>query len=258
MTETLPGGPGPYDDYKPGSKDSFGRVIKTVIGRHRHMIVYITERREIGWHYKDLPERLRPAVTEFEMLLSDAGRSLPKRLHTPAIDLIGKSLYAALLCPDGEDPKTRFDQAKNFIQGKAVERARLTYILLSLLSAALLLVAADTILLHLLSFPVGIVAGMGGGLLGASISIIQRGRKLPVNPIDSPLYLGFQGLLRVVLGLIFGALLMVASQANLVLGTIAANPSALFFVSVAAGMSERFVPDLLVRSLESESAKPPD
>ena len=56
----------PYDGYNPGSKDPFGRTIRTVIGRHRHMVVYITEDHAVGWNYDKMPERLRPAVGEFQ------------------------------------------------------------------------------------------------------------------------------------------------------------------------------------------------
>jgi hypothetical protein len=40
----------PYDDYNPGAKDPFGRTIRTVIGRHRQFIVYVTTDPVIGWN----------------------------------------------------------------------------------------------------------------------------------------------------------------------------------------------------------------
>jgi hypothetical protein len=107
MAEAAYATPGPYDDYKPGSKDSFGREIKTIIGRHRHMVVYITTDGAVGWDYQNLPERLRPAVVEFQTLEGLAKFCLARDLHATALNLLAKALYAGLLCEDGKDQHHR-------------------------------------------------------------------------------------------------------------------------------------------------------
>jgi len=253
MLEEVKAGSGPYDDYRPGSKDSFGETIKTVIGRHRHMIVYITDRNVVGWDYEELPERLRPAVTEFQTLNALADSCLSKKLREVATGLVARALYAGLLCEQDRSPKEEFAEARLFILGRATGRARLHYVLWSLLSAALLFG-----LLHLVFsiwiLPSVLLIGVAGGLMGASISIIQRGWKLTVDPLGSVVYLAWQGFVRVLLGAIFGVFLIVASKANLALGNVADSSWALFGFSVAAGFSERFVPDLLKHSLDRVGA----
>jgi len=248
MAEETKAAPGSYDDFKPGSEDSFGRTIKTIIGRHRHMVVYITSEGAVGWDYKELPERLRPAVTEFQTLNGLANFCLSKKLRGAATDLLAKALYAGLLCEDGQNPIEKFEEVRRFIVERASGRARLYYVLWSLFCA---LVLGLLILRHsqweMPSIP---LVGILGGLMGASISIIQRGWKLPVDPLCSAPHLAFQGLIRVVLGAVFGAFLVIASKANLTLGNISGDTWALFGFSVAAGFSERFVPDLLKHSLD--------
>jgi hypothetical protein len=86
-----------------------------------------------------------------------------------------------------------------------------------------------------------------GGVIGASISIIQRGGSLTVNPFVPVSHVVFQGLIRVLLGVIFGALLVIAAQANITLGIINNNNWSLFIFSVVAGFSERLIPDILER-----------
>jgi hypothetical protein len=91
--------------------------------------------------------------------------------------------------------------------------------------------------------------GLSGGVLGAAISIIQRGWKLPVDPFDSIIYIASQGLVRIILGAMFGTILIVMSRADIAFCSASHNEWELFGLAIAAGISERFVPDLLQRSL---------
>jgi hypothetical protein len=248
MAEEAANLPGPYDGFKPGARDSFDRLIKTIIGRHRHMVVYITSDGAVGWDYQDLPERLRPAVVEFQTLEGLAKFCLSEDLYPTATNLLAKALYAGLLCKDGQNPIEKFEEVRGFIVERARGRARLYYILWSLLFVSL---SGSLILYHSQWHMPGIpLVGILGGLLGSLISIIQRGSKLPVDPLCSVAHLALQGFIRLVLGAIFGAFLVSASKADLTLGNFSEDTWALFGFSVAAGFSERFVPDLLKNTLE--------
>ena len=59
----------------------------------------------------------------------------------------------------------------------------------------------------------------------------------------------------VVLGAVFGVVLVVLSKADLAFGSFASNTWALFGLSVAAGLSERLVPDLLERSAKGATGQ---
>jgi len=244
----------PYDAYNPGSKDPFGRIIKTVVGRHRHMIVYVTDDHAIGWNYDRMPERLRPAVGEFQSLNGLAHSCLSTRLQETAATLLAAALYNALLTPDGQNPRTSFATARAYIRRKSTERARLHYVLLSLAVALGFGAAASAVFLATASASARILAiGVAGGVIGAAISIVQRGWQLPVDPLDSVAHFAARGFVRVFLGGLFGVVFVTLSKANLAFGTIADNVWALFGLSVAAGVSERLVPDLLERSAGKEA-----
>jgi hypothetical protein len=237
-----------YDGLQPGLTDSSHHTIKAVFGPHRHMVVYITDH-GIKWHYNQLPERLRPAVGEFEALKHLARSSLPAKLQERAEELLAAALYKALLTPDRQNPEIAFKTVKDYICRKSAERARLYYVLLSLVLAMLFAGAACVFTYLAESADVKSVStGVAAGVLGAAISIIQRGWRLLVDPLDSVYRFAAQGFVRVVLGGVFGAVFVILSQANLAFGTIANNKWALFGLAVAAGVSERFVPDLLERS----------
>jgi hypothetical protein len=92
-----------------------------------------------------------------------------------------------------------------------------------------------------------------GGVAGSLISIVQRSPDLQVDLLASRVHIGFQGTLRIVLGLFFGAIVAIASHANLAFGKIAHDSYALFIVAIAAGFSERLVPDIIERASATAS-----
>jgi hypothetical protein len=248
MSET-PAGATPYDAYLPGAKDPFGRTIKAVVGRHRLFIVYVTDQNEVGWCYDQMPDRLRPAVQEFQSLVGLARACLTQKLRVSASDLLAVALYGALLCPEGDDPKSHFAKVRAFIRRRSVERARLHYVMYSLvLALAIGALALVVFRKSALGESAVIALGVSGGVTGAAVSIIQRGWKLQVDPFDSVWRVAAQGFVRVCLGGMFGSILVVLSLADLAFGSFANNHWAMFGLSTAAGLSERLVPDLLEQS----------
>jgi hypothetical protein len=238
----------PYDNFTAGKKDSDGRAIKTVIGRHRQFIVYITEENYVAWNYDQLPARLRPAITELQQLNGIAKSNLGSKSRPQVAALLGAALYAALLSPEGENPLSHFQSARNFIYSKCTRIARLSYELFSLFFGCIVIAIAFYLYKYLgtsLDFRTALLVGTAGGAIGSIVSIFQRGRNLKIDPFDSWIILGLQGLTRVALGAIFGMLLVVASKANIALGHFSAEPWALFGLSVGAGFTERWIPELL-------------
>ena len=238
----------PYDGVTAGKKDADGRIIKKVIGRHRRFIVYITEENYVGWIYDQLPERLRPAITELQQLNGIANSRLGSKSRPQVAALLGPALYAALLSPEAENPGDHFQPARTFIYSKCTRIARLSYELFSLLFGCIVIGAAFYFYKYLgasLDFRTALLVGTAGGTLGSIVSIFQRARNLKIDPFDSGIILGLHGLTRVALGAIFGMLLVVASKANIALGHFSADPWALFGLSAGAGFTERWIPELL-------------
>ena len=226
------------------------------------MIVYITDDPSVGWNYDHMPDRLRPGVAEFQALTALARFCLNKRLQAAAVEFLAPALYAALLTPEPEDPRAAFKDARSYIERKTTERARIHYVMFGGLFAALFLTLAYYGQLWWGSDIRGAVAiGMGAGAVGATISVIQRVWRLRIDPLESTFYVAAQGLVRIVLGAIFGAVLIILSKGNVAFGTLSDNMLALCALAVAAGLSERIVPDLLERSATSgrfEAASIPD
>jgi hypothetical protein len=240
-----------YDAYVEGAKDPWGRTIKTVVGRHRTFVVYTDADNDVHWNYDHLPERLRPAVSEFQALTALASSCLTKKQLLVSCPILASALYGAFLTQEGKDPTESFTTSRDYIRRKSADRVRLFYVLLSMIFACCFLIAALLLRTRVQDGAKAIIVGASGGVIGASISITQRGWKLPVDPVDSVVHVACQGLVRVVLGGVFGTILVGLSKANLAFGSAANDLWALFGLSVAAGISERLVPDLLARSTKT-------
>lgn len=88
---------------------------------------------------------------------------------------------------------------------------------------------------------------MGGaaGACGAWTSVLQRASRLRVGPFDPPHYLAFQGVTRTLLGGVFGAFVVAASNAGILLTFAKDNSWATAVAGFLAGVSERYVPEML-------------
>jgi len=78
---------------------------------------------------------------------------------------------------------------------------------------------------------------------------------LEISPFAPLWYTVLQGAARIAVGVLFGVFFALANKANLVLGTFAENLNAVAAFSILAGISERFVPEI-IRKLESGEVSP--
>jgi len=222
--------------------------IEYVYGVGDSFIVYRSKNNLVAYECDNLPSRLITAVAEFTRLQNIANCSLDAVDKTEVLSILGSDLVSALRSPEESDPKSYFLSSKEFITNRSEAVLRSRYVLSSVSSSVgfLIILILVTFLMKRNSMSSWIVMlGSVGGIVGATISIIQRGVKLTVNPFVPISHVVLQGIVRVVLGAVFGALLVVASNAGIALGILAGNTWSLFILSVVAGFSERFIPDIL-------------
>jgi hypothetical protein len=241
-------GPPKIEDYVPGAKDEYGLTIKSVIGKHRHLVVYITDNDRAGWRYHELPEWLRPAVAEFQRLTGLARSSLGKKNAKRAALLLAQSLYAAFLSTQGSNLQSHFLESSTFIREKATQATRLLYTFLTVVCGIIAVSLAFTVYEYWPNHEDlrrALAVAVAGGVIGALVSVMQRLRDLDIDPLDSRLVLVLNGVIRLGLGACFGFLFVVAVKANIVLGHFAHEPWALLGLAAGAGFTERWVPELL-------------
>ena len=239
--------------YKLGDACKTGQKISNILGQSSRACVYTTEDNHLRWEHfedgEDLPPELMPAVALFDCLMADIARSVPRRQQISTYHQLGKALFSIL--DTGPDHIDCFDEVQAFIRAKAIQKARLVYIIASFCCGLLFTSIALPILIWV-SQPNASIAALGtlGGVMGALISVFQRSNNISVEPLAGVSYLVLQGAARTFLGVLFGLFFVCASQANLLLGLVSTQQLALFCFATVAGFSERLVPELL-RKFES-------
>lgn len=241
--------------YKVGdSLITTGDKICHIVGETDRAGVFLIEGDKIRWEfYADsvVPEHAHHATSKYEALFYTVSASFPPKLRRSLVLEIANSLFSAL------DSKTAapVDGYFTVVEEKVGYQAKANQSFRYLLGAGIALVATgviDVALGYWIGFgiagPVLLAAGAGG--MGAIASVLQRIGSLDISRF-APLWFAFvQGGARVGLGVLFGLFFVVANKANLVLGSFAENVYAVAAFGALAGISERFIPEI-IRKLES-------
>jgi len=226
--------------------------VKYVYGFETEWAVYKDKNDELRYDYPDLPGRLTPAIGEFNRLLNISRVQLAKAKNKDDLEhmcgILGHDLAACFAAGQAYDPKNYFVSSRDFINGTVEGNLRAQYVMFSVVWAVVLS-GLIGLVIYFSSQWVNIMwpltLGALGGVLGATISVMQRGSNLTVNPLGPPWQIVFAGLTRIALGMIFGFVLVVAAKANISMGITNGNLWSLFVLTIVAGLSERFVPDVL-------------
>jgi len=224
------------------------RPVKYVYGFETEWAVYKDKHDELRYDYPDRPAKLTAAVVEFNRLLNISRMKLTNGDQKHMHRILGYDLAACFAAGQAYDPNSHFISSRDFVNGKVEGNLRAKYVMWSVVWALALL--ALTGFATLMFWRGGNISwqltlGAMGGVLGATISVMQRGSNLTVNPLAPPLQIVFAGLTRIALGMIFGFVLVVAAKANISLGIVKDSMWSLFVFTIVAGLSERFVPDIL-------------
>jgi hypothetical protein len=236
---------------KVGDECPSGSIVNSILGQSSKAVVYTTEDEQLRWSYSDnggiVPEKLSTAISTFDMLMSEIKTAAPEKHKKECFILLGKTLFAALNKNDADYNESHFDDFKAYLKKLAQQRSRSRYVLVcmvitSVFSVAILLLAHNVKLHH----EVYVYATVFGAI-GACVSVMQR-----VNTIDIDWKLhGFdlwlQAAIRVILGLLFGAIFILACKSDFLMGAFKDNLLAMYLLALTAGFSERMIPDLFGR-----------
>jgi hypothetical protein len=240
--------------------------IDKVYGYGPDYIIFETKKKQISVEYQQLNETQTAAIAEFNRLINVAECSLPKAYRKTACQMLGDELATAFRAgeADVKDIKSAFFQSsREYIETRSQSFVRSRYTIYSLISALVILTILLLVYLYIgpmNKLVIELIVGCAGGVIGALISVMQRGQSLAHERFVPIFYMVFQGFFRILLGVIFGFLIVVGVKANLALGIVGDNMYSLVLLSVAAGFSERFIPDLLTRigeeNLQEAGASP--
>ena len=90
-----------------------------------------------------------------------------------------------------------------------------------------------------------LVVGVIGGAVGAMASIVLRSSTLNLAPYAHWQLEAIQGAVLIILGAVFGFILVAAVRGEIVLSFLDGKPYGLLVFSILAGFSEKYVPEIL-------------
>lgn len=211
--------------------------------------IHVNSHKLIDIKSKESNADLDRAKIEALKLSSIAKHSLNEKQREKANRLIANDIPKFFENPT---PKS-FLSSKSFVDQATIDNAKINYIQMSLLFSVIFSVG----LLSFYYFYSGtslnlkdIALGSFAGVVGALVSILQRSNSLKPEPFSSVGLFAFEGVTRSILGVIFGALVVIATKANIALGLAGDSTFAIFILAFMAGINERFVPDLLEKNLK--------
>jgi len=253
--------PGKFDSYQEGGKDKDGDNIYSVIAKDDKFVVYFTTETMLAvdgdadGDNMPTPWELEVAK-EYDRVMGRMKRTVPRsQIHDVLRDL-GCCWFTAVHS-DGVDATTRdfFGALSAQLDQRAREYSRVAYIVgSSLVAIPFAVVAALAVIYRVPAYD--FCFAIGGGVLGAIISVMRRSDRLKVDRYAHRYFICFQGATRSVLGIIFGLLLIACIKGGFVFHLADGNHWALLILGAVAGHSETFIPEIM-SGIESSRGAPP-
>lgn len=235
-----------------GSIADNGERIRSIISKRRGLVVYVTESGKPGFECShELVNRKQRVIRCHDALYANINLSLRGKQRDIALTHLAYALNNSLISAE-DDPSVHLEAVEELVRTQASEQARSGYTVGSTLSAVSVLgltaLSAVAVSNNWLSPDIKpLLAGVAAGCAGAWASVIQRSDRLLIETFATPFQHGLAGAVRVLLGCIFGAALVMLSKGNIIAGFASGNMYMLAVFALISGLNERFIPETLTR-----------
>lgn len=237
--------------------------IHILIVVESNYIVFLDEKLYMHWWYDGSYGKFADgfgAVLARQADLEATSTLLLKKPHLePFRRMLAEAIARLLDDRSVEHANEMLNVAAVYLRARSLERARIWFIGAMMIATSISLVIGllfwknREAALSFLGFSPGaaeVFVGVSMGSLGALLSVLLRLNRLPVDPSAGPRVHYFEGVMRVLVGALAGALFIMAVKSNLLLSTINQQPSVLtllIVLSIVAGASEQLLPNLINR-----------
>lgn len=223
---------------------SKAKATKSVFGKgpDPQHIVYLNEDNNVGWEFREkIPSHMNESLARLDDMRQVSKRVLPKIFRKEASTTIGSAALAVIRTGANPAGQTIEELVKDAIIDVKSTLQTYNSVLYSIPSVISLSLPATWIYLN---GPDVFSIAILGGMVGALLSSFQRTRDISRSSWPSVL---IQAISRVVLGAVSGAVIVALSKSGLALAMFAENIWALLIFGIISGISERWLPDTLLR-----------
>jgi len=232
-----------------------GETVQEILQFGTKGIIFLNKKGELVWEYDDSCPNGVSATGFASGLNAQASILGLRRTGLRRVQrLIAAGLASAFDDPTPREGASFFDDARALLLVAQTETLQRTYLISVLLVAA----AISSIGLYFASLALqpyadfALASAMGS--VGALVSVSQRFGEIKLERYASRSFTSIAAVARVFLGAIFGAVLFLLQRGGIVLSVTADNRYTLAAFALAAGFSERLVPDL-IGALEAKVSK---
>jgi hypothetical protein len=235
-----------------------GKSIKCLIRKHRDYIVYLDNEMSVWW-----------AINENSLLLENAlsGEVLNEVSYLECVDvtalkphqlegfrrMLGEAVARLLDTKDPNQARAVLSYARQYITARFTENARLWYLSASSIATLLVTIIISSLLLnreaiHLGEKAVTVILGIGGGALGALLSILLRSEGVPKDISAGRKLYYCEAISKIVAGMIGALIMALGIEAKFFLGNldVASNHvTVIMLFCLVAGAGERLIPSLI-------------
>lgn len=232
-------------EYRIGYVTDAGDEISHIFGHQGDTIVFENTKGQLRWCAVCDNEIYIKSTNKYNYLSGKIPSTLPENLKNSITSDLAIALHNSFISGDPNNVDVFFKQVEERISSiLSPNQAKLWLILFSLLSSVILILFLFRIFIMLDQNDSSIVLCSGAGVLGSLMSLMQRNSNITINLEDGKPYIFMQASFIPLLGLFSGLCLYFLSNSDLAFSFAKENVFNLLVLSVVAGFSERFVPDL--------------
>ena len=231
-------------NYTVGEKIN-GVTIAKIIQRSDIAIVVIDDEGALQFEYSQSGYDATCMINKFHQLDAKLSKNLPTELWATLSRELGAALYCGLTSNTADEGLKQFDEIEKRITSvKEPEEAKLTLVLSSFFIS--MAIIGFTLLLQHNSFlnQTQPYLCMAAGTCGAFFSLLNRNKEVKINLLGNNNFIHIQAFIVAITGALSGLVVYIFSKANIAFGFAEGNLFTLLAICLAAGFSERLVPDL--------------
>ncbi len=222
--------------------------IALIYGQSTKVLVFRDEPGQVRWETSadTLTQAQSAAHQAYDRLHARVLSCIPAgKKRTALIDEMALALFLGLSEADETKAARYFDDVAARVTHEAQVEARLTYLAAGSIAAGAIVGVALAVGYFTSTDARAVVAGAAAGAVGAWASILSRVAQLELGRLETPANLKFQGITRILLGMIFGIVAIVAMKSGQVFPAVSTNAWFTTLVTFIGGWSERLVPEIM-------------